>query len=402
MATTPYMFLTLPDPTVTPGPTYASQNNTAFLGIDSHDHTSGKGVLIPSAGIGINADLSFSSFNATNFRSLRLTANASPLALVTDVGCAYRSGDDLWFNDGNGVQIQLTAGGALNAASIGGIGGDYATSTASAFYTNATQKFSFTQNTNQAANMDFGPFTFRNTTASSAGIKFQPNAAISSDYTVTWPAALPSSDGILAVTTSGAISYTSTPTLEELTISGEAMFNGDVNLGSSAADTIDMSGTPTDTLANSVANARTRSTGTSVGIGGIAISNSSGAFSTSSTTAVNVTNMSVTIETAGRPVRLEVIGASATQSDFSITDSDTETGMCIALTRNGGSAFIGQRFYVSQTGAPSTTNAIIPGSSFSHTDTPAAGTYTYQLQIYALSSGGTVGANNLKLTAREL
>lgn len=213
MSTTPYMNLLLPDPTITPGPLYATENNSAFGVIDAHDHTTGKGVKVPTAGININGDLDFGDFNATGFRSLRLTANISPLGTVSDLGCVYRSGIDLWYNDGNGVQIQLTAGGGLNAASIGAIGGDYTTSTASVFYTSASKTFSFTQDTNKAAAMDFGPFTFRRESLSAPGITFQPDITLASDYTMTWPGALPGATYLMQVSTSGAVSFVNPNTI---------------------------------------------------------------------------------------------------------------------------------------------------------------------------------------------
>jgi len=49
MSVTPNMNMTLPIPTVTLGPEYANQNNAAFLVTDSHDHSSGKGVPVPTS-----------------------------------------------------------------------------------------------------------------------------------------------------------------------------------------------------------------------------------------------------------------------------------------------------------------------------------------------------------------
>ena len=98
MSTTPYMNLTLPTVSTTEGPEYATENNTAFTTVDSHNHTSGQGVQVPVAGLNINDDLSFLGFNLTTLRSLRLSAQGSPLNVVTDVGCVYESGVDLWLD----------------------------------------------------------------------------------------------------------------------------------------------------------------------------------------------------------------------------------------------------------------------------------------------------------------
>lgn len=208
MSTTPFMSLLLPTVSVTLGPTYATENNTAFTTIDSHDHTSGQGVAVPTAGLNINADLAFNGFNSTLLRSSRYSAQGSPLALVTDKGCLYVAGVDLYYNDGNGNQIQLTAGGALNAASIGGIGGDYTTSTASVFYTSATKTFTFWQNTNKSALMDIGSILLRRVdNTSSAAITIKPSTSLSAGYTLTLPIALPVSTSFVGVDSSGNFAF---------------------------------------------------------------------------------------------------------------------------------------------------------------------------------------------------
>lgn len=210
MSVTPYMNLTLPTVSATLGPLYATQNNSAFTTVDSHNHTSGQGIAVPTAGVNIDADLTFGSYNATALRSTRYTAQGSPLALVTDRGCIYVSGVDMWFNDGSGNQIQLTASGALNAASIGGIGGDYTTSTASVAYSDSTKTFSFLQDTNKSALMDMGTILLRRTDiTSSAATTIQANGSLTVGYTVTLPSAVPASTSIMLMDSSGNISFSS-------------------------------------------------------------------------------------------------------------------------------------------------------------------------------------------------
>ncbi len=236
MSTTPYMSLLLPDVSTTLGPEWATELNDAFTTVDEHDHTSGKGVLVPTAGLNINADLSFNGYNSTSLRSVRLATNAAPLALVTDLGCLYRSGVDLWFNDGSGNQIQLTASGALNAASIGGIGGDYSTSTASVAYSDSTKTFTFLQDTNKYALMAMGTILLgRTDNTSSAVITIKASTSLVSGWTLTLPIAPPASTMFVAIDSSGNLSFTNTLTAltltGDLTVGGTADFNGTVNLG---------------------------------------------------------------------------------------------------------------------------------------------------------------------------
>ena len=205
MPTTPNMNLILPSPTITPGPTYATQNNTAFEAVDSHDHTSGNGVQVPSAGIGIDADLPFNANNATELRSVRFENQASALAVATDIGCTYVAGGNLYFNDVSGTQIQLTAGGALNAASIGGIGGDYSTSTASVYYQDINDTYYFTSDVNKPATVSVGSAIIQEPTTSPNGVTIKSTTSLASSYDLTLPSALPASTRVVSLTSAGVL-----------------------------------------------------------------------------------------------------------------------------------------------------------------------------------------------------
>jgi hypothetical protein len=94
------MGLVLPTVSVTPGPEYATENNTAFTTVDSHDHTTGKGVPITPSAININADLEFNSNDATELRSTRFDSQSAALATGSDIGCFYNlSGNPTWNNN---------------------------------------------------------------------------------------------------------------------------------------------------------------------------------------------------------------------------------------------------------------------------------------------------------------
>ena len=60
------MGLTLPVVGVTPGATAGTNIVDNFNIIDVHDHSSGKGVQVPAAGLNINAALSFGNQKAFN------------------------------------------------------------------------------------------------------------------------------------------------------------------------------------------------------------------------------------------------------------------------------------------------------------------------------------------------
>lgn len=112
MATT-FMNLSLPTPTVTLGPTWATELNTALEAIDEHDHTSGKGSQIPTAGLNINEDLDFNSQRIFDLKSTKFINNASTLTGSLHVGSVYMKDSNLYFTNGSGVAVQITSGGSI-------------------------------------------------------------------------------------------------------------------------------------------------------------------------------------------------------------------------------------------------------------------------------------------------
>ena len=212
MATTPYMGLILPVVSTTVGPDWATYLNTALTAVDSHTHASGKGLLVPTAGIGINADLGFGSYNATALRTARFTSQAAALALATDVACVYVVNGDLYYNNGAGAQIKVTSGTSLNATAVGGIGGDYVTSGASVFYTSASRLFSFQSVTSPAgsiiwSSLGTGPLVIHDVAAGvTNAVTLKSPAALAASYSATLPAALPASTLPVLMTSAGVMS----------------------------------------------------------------------------------------------------------------------------------------------------------------------------------------------------
>ena len=209
----PNMTLGIPGVGLDPGPDWANVLNNNFLSIvDQHDHSQGKGVPVTPSGLNINADLTFANNDATNVRSVRLFAQNSPLAgAAPDLGCIYRSGVDLYYNDGNGNQVRLTQSGAVSG-SAGTITG-LPSGTASAAYAAAQGNFIFEQATATAANIDAGTLIVRYPgsypTPSGNYISLQAPATLATGYALTLPTALPASSGaLLTASNAGAVSYT--------------------------------------------------------------------------------------------------------------------------------------------------------------------------------------------------
>jgi hypothetical protein len=127
----------------------------------------------------------------------------------------------------------------------------------------------------------------------------------------------------------------------------------------------------TSTGANAIANSRTRATGTTVGLGGVAVSASSGTQLITAGTPAQITNFSLTITTAGRPVVIQAI------DDGSLNQSDISMG-------TGGTLEIKIFRGVTQLTRTQVDEGIWEPSVINFLDFPAPGTYTYTITLNPL------------------
>jgi hypothetical protein len=132
-----------------------------------------------------------------------------------------------------------------------------------------------------------------------------------------------------------------------------------------------------------------RATGTTVAAGGVAISASSGSYSNATTTYTDVTNLSVTISTTGRPVFVGLMSSGTASSSTvggSTTSASNNPGIILKFVRGATDISIQEINTVSD----STDGYIVtPPSSFHHVDVVAAGTYTYKVQAKTTSAVNT-------------
>lgn len=371
MATTSYMVLTLPDVGVTAGPTWATQLNTAFTAIDAHDHSSGKGTPVTPSGMNINADLSFGGFNATNLKTTCYSNQAASLASSFQ-RCLYVANGDLYYNNSSGTAIQLSTGSTINVSSVNGISGLAAPASASF----STPDFIFKSDATtygklNSSDLKVFPYSAGATTA----VTVKAPVGLASSYSLTLPGAVPGSTQYMTSDSSGNLSF-------------------------SSADSI--ASAMTSTGANAIIDDYTRATGTTVGVRGVAISNSSGTLSTTSTSFVDATNLSVTITTSGRPVNVMLVGvfnvnqptigcsgsvSSTSGANFRIRRDTTEISRCNVTIQVGNSDIATANF--------------VPPSSLQFLDVVSAGTYTYSVQ-YRIDGGNTAWIFDSKLVAYEI
>lgn len=203
MSTTPNMSLVVPD-VGTSGPTYATQINSALDVIDAHDHTPGKGARIPPSGLNINADLPFNGNDAISLRSTRYVAQTAVLAASDDRNCVSSVNGNLYWNNSNGVPVQITAGNGLNFASLGTIGGDYGAAgvTASAVYTDSLKTFSWLQAASTFAKMAVGDLALYSTTASTQAVSIKASASTAA-YDFTFPITAPAANTFMRMASGG-------------------------------------------------------------------------------------------------------------------------------------------------------------------------------------------------------
>jgi len=367
--TSQYMGMPVPVPTTDPGPQYAVDLNTCITTIDQHNHTSGNGQQIPSNGLNINLDLPFNNLNAITLRSARFTSQGGPLSLGSDIGCLYVASSDLYYNDTSGNQVRITASGGV-AGTPGSIGN--LVSPASVTYVSGTQTYVFQASTATPANIDVASVVIRRNVAGSTGITLSAPAALSTNYTLTFPTALPASTKILTVDNTGNIG--AGYSLDGTTIQVSSNVIGVPNGGIGQVQLAPLPSSGSDTC---------------------------GVFNTTSTSFVDIPSLNVSFNCSGRTLVASLI-------DDGIVGS---SGGYISF---GGSASIlsGYIRFVKD-GTPISTlqvgSSISPGSikypatSFNCYDiNPVAGVHLYKVQLYSNSTFTTASAVNCKLLIHEL
>lgn len=403
MALTPSVIISqnmsLPVPVVGQefGPQWAIDLNSCLALIDTHDHSSGEGVPVTPNGLNINADLPLNGNNLTLARSLRMVSQATVLTLPTDLLALYSVGVDLYYNDGNGNNIQITQNGAVAGAS-GNISG--LVSPASASYVAGTQTFVWQSDVNTAANMDMGSIIIREVVANAKGITISSPSALSANYTIALPSALPSAQKFVTLDSSGNLAApwaVDNATLEIASGTTLRVKDAGITAAKLASDAVTAVKILDHTI--TVQKRAIRTVGPSVGTGNLARSTSCGTFTTTSTSAVNVTNLSVTLPTTGNPVYVAIVpdgsGSASAFAAILSSGSPSGLGMQVQIKRDTTVVAVTEIF---QDITGGNARELVTQVALSVIDPVAAGTYTYTVQISAI--GGTAGITAECLFAR--
>jgi len=110
---TSFLGLDLPTVSVTIGPTWATKVNAAFEVIDEHDHSSGKGALIPSSALNINANIDWNEYKPTNLLATQYKSNDSTLTGSDNANSMFVTSGNLYFTNNSGTAVQITDGGSV-------------------------------------------------------------------------------------------------------------------------------------------------------------------------------------------------------------------------------------------------------------------------------------------------
>lgn len=195
------------------GLTIEQNYNSNMALLDQHNHAAGSGVQIQPSGINISSDLPFNTNNAISLRTCRFVAQVSAIpASSPDLGCIYVAGVDLWYNDLNGNQVQMTSGGSVLASSSG-----ISSGTASASFSGGV--LVVLAATNTPANIQCGSVLLGNNSPGTHYLTLAPPSAMAANYGLTLPS-LPSVTSIMAIDTSGNMTGAYTVDNSTIKISG--------------------------------------------------------------------------------------------------------------------------------------------------------------------------------------
>jgi len=130
-------------------------------------------------------------------------------------------------------------------------------------------------------------------------------------------------------------------------------------------------------------------------------SSHSGNFTTTSGSLVDVTNLSVSITTTGRPVFIGLIGRGGGNTSYlSAANAGDIASALLSIVRDSTSVLDSSIYTRSDGGASATIQT--PVSVLNHVDVPSAGTYTYKVQVARGQASTTVTVLNAILIAYEL
>lgn len=177
---------------------------------------------VTADGINISTALDMQGNYLINVEGLKFSA-------ATNDGTArqmfWKSDGELYVQDGNGHEVQLTVNGSVNvsAGSISGMNGTSAT----VVYNPASSQYTFTSSPGAYATIEAGDLkVHQGTSANYTDIKTSPN--IATPYSLTLPAAPPAVLSLVTIDATGSIASTVNPSVAALTASNATFTNATI------------------------------------------------------------------------------------------------------------------------------------------------------------------------------
>jgi hypothetical protein len=388
--TSPNMNLLIPVVGQEIGPQWATDINNC-LGvtggqIDGHDHSFGKGVQIKPAGLDINSNLTFQGNFATNVGATSFNPQASVYA-STVLNSIYDVNGNLYFNNSTGTPVQITNGNSIvgTAGSITGL----PSGTAGVSYSGGT--YTFLSATSVYANMDFGSGFFYN--AAGKYVEVSAPVTIAANYGVTLPQ-LPVVQSFMTLDSSGNMAAPWTVDNSTIKIVSNQLTVPPLGI---AAANVSASNVGHTVLTGTTVQAQLNEADTILGTSVVQVKSTdlSGFFSTSSTSWVNVTNMTITVPSTGKPLMLMLVPGSSTSTSSigsHILQGGTSQNIYFRMLVNGSPVYPGGSIVDALWNMylPATTGtAPISTISMVHF-APTAGTNVYQLQMQTDGNAGNI------------
>lgn len=223
MTTLPNMGLVLPTRGAPGSGSWGDTVDANYAKQDAHDHTTGKGLPIPSSGLNINADIPFSSLYApTQLHRLQFSSITALSSGAQNKSIFVNASDnELYWRSNAGNNVKLTAGSALNVAAFtGGIGGDYTSVSAAVGFDDSNKRYTFKDGSGNWARIAAGELrAYPTGGATSFYVGHAAPGGMAASYTLTYPAALPAATQTAQVDTSGVVTFASVPKHGAMTLS---------------------------------------------------------------------------------------------------------------------------------------------------------------------------------------
>lgn len=383
MAPTTNMNLTLPVVSQTPGPEWASTINSDLSLIDAHDHTSTKGARIPVAALNINDNIEFfDTYGLTGVKRVTFATSTS----AQPVQSVYVSGVDLYFQDGNNNQVQLTSGGSV-AAAAGNISG--LTPPANAEYIPGSKIFNFWSDTNTPANMSVGTIKISRNALSAWGVNISASASATNNYNLTLPPDGPAAVSLFCGSVGGAMSYVTTDST--LTLSSSLLKVA--NLGIDTGQLKDNAVTTAKILNGNV---------TTVKLGSVTVGTSSFITTTATTnttpTAIPGLSATITVQANNRPIFVTLLGDYTSPARPYVSVSNISPDTFVRLYSSGLTYNVATIPVMHGVKNPANvfSGIVLPVSAV------AGAVLTFQVLVFTQSGTGSITFNDVYLSAYQL